>query len=150
MENKYYTPEIEELRVGFEYEEDVHGNNKWNKKIIKPTNITQVCKDLLDDIRLSEENEYTFRVKYLTKEDIEECGFVYLKEDRSELNFQKIVDDYSFYEIAYDLDEQLLTIEYYYQPEMVAEVTGHVNSAIRFKGTIKNKSELKQILKMIL
>ena len=121
MENKYYTPEIEELRVGFEYEEDVHGNNKWNKKIIKPTNITQVCKDLLDDIRLSEENEYTFRVKYLTKEDIEEC--------------EKKLENYSL-NIEYLFSEKYCWIK--------------KSGSISFSGKIKNKSELKQILKMIL
>lgn len=168
MENKYYTPSSQEeviswifseawikgvttdpdknIKIVFD-KEQISTNLVWLINLLNSQNIE---KDSKGNVLKTSINLKCLRIKYLDKEDIEECEFVHLKEDGSELNFQKIVDDYSFYEIAYDLDEHLLTIEYYYQPEMVAEVTGHVNSEIRFKGTIKNKSELKQILKMIL
>ena len=168
MENKYYTPEsqeeviryiLSEKKIYMKFEDDIKGN-----LALKFDNDRLFLQHLISFIELNDKEQNTlnrdeyfrfinpslYEIPYLAKEDIEECGFVHLKEDGDLLNFQKIVDDYSFYEIDYDLDEQLLTIEYYYQPEMVAEVTGHVNSAIRFKGTIKNKSELKQILKIIL
>lgn len=76
MENKYYTPELSEFCIGFEYEYLASTQNtEWEK-------ITASWEDL--DIAFDEyEHEYDgkfhelYRVKYLDQQDIEECGFTF-------------------------------------------------------------------------
>lgn len=77
MENKYFTPDIEEMFVGCEFEmHDTWGN--WKKLIL--------TEDLLKNpmVSLGSGNERTpwywkFRVSYLTKEQIEAEGWEYVK-----------------------------------------------------------------------
>ena len=81
MENKYYTPEISELHVGFGYEhqqdgydgEEVYRSNMYVPFDIGPQDLKYV-KEWVDDGRV--------RVKYLDKEDIESFGFRDLGNDR--------------------------------------------------------------------
>lgn len=68
--NKYYTPEIEEFHIGFEYEFNV-GNTTWTKFIFDLDRPDKV----LENFKL---NPQLFRVKYLDKEDIESLGFVHI------------------------------------------------------------------------
>ena len=65
MKDKYYTPEIEEFHVGFEYEVN-YGKDRWVKEGLHyaPQVVTLPYKNL--------EN---IRVKHLDREDIESLGF---------------------------------------------------------------------------
>jgi hypothetical protein len=76
MESKYYTPEIEEFHVGFEYEtlepiRDNSGRTSWNKWTIKnaPTRLAGIHNIYFEG------KEEKIRVKHLDREDIESLGF---------------------------------------------------------------------------
>lgn len=122
MENKYYTPDISEFHIGFEYEwkpkdEDDYGYVK-DKYCIQ---------DQFDEMYIN--NEIDFRVKYLTKEDIESLGF-----EQQSLQYQYKKD---WYRLINRREENQYIIE-----------DGRYQDQI-FVGTIKNKSELKRLLKQL-
>ena len=126
MENKYYTPTIEEFHVGFEYEEHLKNNGKWDweKQVVETVYPFDYYEDLLQPETLA------IRVKYLDREDIESLGFVKWPDDD-----------------IYDLGEFQLHTNNYTDPLMIAIYDG--NSEYCFVGKIKNKSELKRVLKQI-
>ena len=146
MKDKYYTPSLEEFHVGFEFE--------W----VKP--------DRTETIKLECLNNIGFlwgitipegvRVKYLDREDIESLGFEYDGKSCLDETWEKeesIVDTWSYYvdttedkEKYYSLYSQgkLCYITYTAYQNSVGSTVEQV-----FKGTIKNKSELKKVLKML-
>ena len=88
-QNKYYQPDINEFRVGFEYEYLEHfgkdwGN--WNEYEVKADDSLYHLSQLL----LSR----AIRVKYLDDKDIEECGFTCL--EVPEASDRKWSDEYVF------------------------------------------------------
>lgn len=122
MENKYYTPTIDEFYVGFECEQKI--DNKWYE---------QICKDYYISILTNESFKpdwNSFRVKYLDKEDIESLGW---KWDKHKAGFKNKDDIH----LIYWLDED--------NKEIVIEAYGECV----FQGTIKNKSELKKLMKQL-
>ncbi len=124
--SKYYTPDISEFRVGFECEWYTIDNyypfiiRIWDFEIIN-----RYQHDLKD-----------FRVKYLDEEDLLDLGFTYVR------------DSYAGYYIKDNIQ-----LAWFYDKSGV-EITERTKSGIGnkrlFSGKIKNKSELKQILKMII
>lgn len=72
MDNKYYTPEIEEFHVGFRYEYllDPYIYQTWSKSRCI---IDRVIPNLY-----VEESPHSIRVKYLDRDDIEELGWEFL------------------------------------------------------------------------
>jgi len=116
MENKYYTPSIEEFHVGFVFERYFDQNNTkgWFKVSITTINNTL---DLVDSIRKEE-----VRVKSLDQDDIESLGFELQGED--------------FVSNGYHIYLAKVNVEIYAE-------------GVSFIGTIKNKSELKRILKQV-
>jgi len=144
---KYYTPNISEFHVGFEYEEYIDGRNKFIKKTIESTDLIVLFGDetifdcIIENLSLSK-----IRVKYLDKEDIESLGFVCTRSNSDGFEFQNIIDDYSFYDIDFYPENMSVLVEYYYQREITADVTGNKNCKTLFYGNIKNKSELKRLL----
>lgn len=160
MENKYYTPTIEEFHIGFEYEWlDEEGN--WNKENT-PTEITPDGYD---------EQEYGLRVKYLNKEDIESLGFKkslksqwagwddYYTENLNAgrdyylyatLHFPRGVTDLT--RIEDNLFEIILHRFYKSDEHGTTEIEDCIEqreSEVVFKGIIKNKSKLKEILELV-
>lgn len=68
MEEKYYTPTIEEIHVGFEYEWQF--GDKWDtKRICCLTDIDNGLNGYIESKRI--------RVKYLDNKDIQECGWLF-------------------------------------------------------------------------
>lgn len=114
--NKYYTPEIEEFHVGFEYY--LKGEN--NKRILS-TNCTV-------DTELS-------RVKYLDKEDIESLGFEGQK--ANSVYFKK-----NGYRLVHWLDKPV-------RITTILKLYSDGDEEVIFKGIIRNKSELKRLLKQL-
>ena len=124
MESKYYTPSTEEFHVGFEYEEFVKRKG-WMPVTLKDLeswnlNSEGFCIDYDD-----------YRVKYLDREDIESLGW--------ELGWKMGLNEDSF---TYK-DNQL-----YWQDNQWIQIYDW-DSKIIFQGTIKNKSELKRLLKQL-
>jgi hypothetical protein len=129
METKYYTPNIEEFHVGFEYEifEDFDNLPEkewvklvWDNQHLNPENMTYPFPIAEDKIR----------VKYLDREDIESLGFN-TEDNETCYNMEKGFDIYGLY----PLEDNLI------------EICKFTNTL--FKGMVKNKSELKRILKML-
>jgi len=131
MKDKYYTPEIEEFHVGFEFEEWINGS--WGTDIFEPD---VYCDDR--DIYVRGVDKDTIRVKYLDKEDIESLGFelkaIPLGEDTNEDELGIFRKDTGAFEGTFFLDRTLhnCNIEFFNCYFMV-----------------KNKSEFKRVLKML-
>ncbi len=120
---KYYTPDIEEFKWDFEFE--WFNLNEWHKGKIYGrwayTSWTELF-EYLDEGRI--------RVKYLDEEDILELGFSLYWQDESEF--------------CYKLKDISITFDFKVNRRILVK---QERNAIWL--TIKNKSELKQILKMI-
>ena len=142
--DKYYTPEKEEFCIGFEFEylsAWQQSDTEWEPLVFNN------FKDLTSLNTYFKHAE--FRVKYLTKEDIESLGFKVEEEFRND-NLYKynflIKEDLDFDEGkiigSYNIENRYLTIENGAQwPE---DHQYYVDELI-----IKNKSELKRLLKQL-
>lgn len=77
MENKYFTPDIEDLHIGYECEEHTpYSTDEWSKVIIEDFGSEsdfdlQRCRDFIFMDKI--------RVPYLTKEQIEAEGWKFIK-----------------------------------------------------------------------
>lgn len=131
MTPKYYTPEISEFHVGFEYEFNsiVPDENNWQKAIIKDG--TQI-----DDIHRKYKNGnrvYALRVKHLDREDIESLGFVFENSSNEREIFERYRFTGGYLEFWYNYNSLFINSD------------AHKNRG-SFTGTIKNKSELKKLM----
>lgn len=161
MENKYYTPEIEEFCEGFQYEKRVNAIGEKveayfavDGKIVKVPDYVCTEEDWAGkEFSLSNSKEQDIeklleegrlRVEYLDRKDIESLGFKFsgkaidmwfVKEGSFEIG------GWTFYQInlQYDLDDKRLCIY----------VVDSDETYPLFKGTVKNKFELKRVLKML-
>jgi len=128
MENKYYTPSIEEFHKGFNYEFlDTFGD--W----------TSDFKDLFYWESLPKDLEQgKIRVKYLDRKDV--LSTVFVSDITKEFQKPDLVvcettekSCHSYYKLVYSIKNRHLEL---YDCE----------DDLLFTGTIKNKSEFKQIL----
>lgn len=131
MENKYYTPEIEEFCVGFEVEvNQIDSNWKsygWEKEVIR------------EDFNFKLASDYIglYRVKHLDKEDIERLGWKFISEPYDK--YFKLNENYSLY--LEPEDKKNVRIIY-------TNDWGDISHPI-FSGTIKNKSELRKLMQQL-
>ena len=144
MENKYYTPKPEEVNIKpgdtvlLEYcngaEELVVSTIVHDMRGYDPFifcgNDKEVCR--VTDIR----------VKYLDREDIESLGFNLVETEPHDLYSREV-----------DKDHTWLLVPHYFEEGCELRVWIVSKSSVikggEFDGTIKNKSELKMVLKMI-
>jgi hypothetical protein len=132
-ESKYYTPEIEEFHVGFEFNalfEGVWGNHVYGAEMY--VSLGRIVKDI---------NEEKIRVKHLDREDIESLGYKHFKHHPK--GVFSAVDYYHGYSAGLTHYHDTNTIVIYEQ------LQGDMEGETWFRGKIKNKSELKRILKQI-
>lgn len=134
IKNKYYTPEIEEFHVGFEYQinqqEELYGEITYGNEWIE---------DEYDgSFSLLNSDLSRYRVKYLDDKDIESLGF---KEDtyNGVKCFTKNNCQIFFFPHNIIPDCNIVSIDLF-----VGEFRNQY-----FRGLVKNKSELKTILKQI-
>lgn len=78
MENKYYTPAVEDLHIGYQCE--VFEGGDWRKETI---DISHHFDIFTEGVKLGE-----IRTPYLTKEDIEAEGWVFQYEYRDGMEFE--------------------------------------------------------------
>ena len=139
--SKYYTPSVEEFRIGFEYERLIIDSWKSFTMTDIPLFIDLNAKTLKELLQ-----QEWIRVKYLDQSDIEELGFVFkLESDKDYMSeYSKIIDEYSSNII------RLYNHCHWYNLEIYRlfsyDITNYTNI---FKGIIKNKSELKVVLKQL-
>ena len=152
-ETKYYTPEIEELCVGLEFEYKYPFSAYADKEKIdfqpfawdSPTQQVVFCKNgiMIGGYHISE-----FRVKYLDREDIESLGW-----EKKEKLYKKIgvfngIGDFFTKKIYCKRDQtEKMVILFYNKRYNHILIYDEENKANRFVGTIKNKSELINQLK---
>ena len=154
--DRYYTPSIEEFHIGFEFEEKPKGCTEFEGWV----------KQTIHKGGSSIENHFNsskLRVKYLDQEDIESLGFIKYTNNSVGENinvvktinsiefdlqnikaFHKAVGSRAIMAKGFDIDI-LLNVD---------TNTVHIFDITKdkypiFKGTIKNKSELKKVLKML-
>jgi hypothetical protein len=151
MENKYYTPEIEELHVGFEVEKQnqeligIEIKKKFDLKMLKidyEMNHNSTFKNHFinsTDISIYELNPHLLkteiRVKHLDREDIESLGWVF----SHSFNMGSVYDVYKAHGCI---------LEFYDKSNSISiDGQGFKPSVIGL--TIKNKSELKKLMQML-
>lgn len=152
MENKYYTPELEEFHVGFECEFKSYRNDgkgkvieQWKKNII---GLHTFEKDSYEQITYSS----NWRVKYLDKDDFLDLDFIfYGQQEINKLN-QPVMMFHS--------NEFNIMVGYYYKINKIVIATKDPSKNEIFLKTnqdpnrisgllIKNKSEFKKLLKQL-
>lgn len=135
MKNKYYTPEIEEFHVGFEYEfkwsVDEDKQENWYRSDIKDF---QQFIDIYHPI-------YSLRVKLLDREDIEELGFEHDSTVEQECFYKHKSTNF--------MSENDWWLIYYEKTGFITIHDSNGNSDNEFYGEIKNKSELRRLMKQL-
>jgi len=143
MVDKYYTPSIEEFHIGFEYEqEDINEGGSslsWYKYTIKEGGAY-----IIDQLITNEDLGLSYRVKYLDKEDIESLGFVETSNNWFTINAPGKLG----YWTQVVIDFRWMHRTEPYKDISISGKRGEENDVI-FRGIIKNKSELKVLLKQL-
>lgn len=146
---KYYNPQIEEFHVGFEYDQASYGGKLVVGAPIKKEWITTRIDDSFDfnciwDLFNEAKNKQDLRVKYLDKGDIESLGFKLHREVELETGkyneYMKSVHTNAVLAKSYDI---------FILNKGTNIIVNSVYSHSRFYGIIKNKSELKVLLKQL-
>jgi hypothetical protein len=155
-DNKYYTPELSEFNLTFEYEvldlvDDTDGQWEQETFYLNNSHIHLVkYVDIQDD-----ESDYLIRVKYLDQEDIENLGFTYDNNHEPipyRENYNKGRIDHKSY--AFEMETGIESHHYFLTQfnDNIVWIEHAIGCAIQgyiFKGQIKNKSELKRILNQL-
>lgn len=154
-ENKYFTPDIEDIRVGYECEicPNLGYDDVWIKTTghceeivgngVKSCNLDELTYDCLVDGYIG------IRTPYLTKEQIEGEGYLIIKNREDGFDAQKHYTKYNFTELNYEYYNNELIIDEYYQSELVATPTGVFNSYTIFKGVCKDINTFRYIIKLL-
>lgn len=128
MENKYYTPELDEFYVGFECETNDDGDWEYYR-VKKYTSLLELDKLLkLNGIR----------VKYLDKSDIESLGWDFNSEHLGPYLKFKFTNSFRY-------------LYFYAQDNKIIIDNGgwYEDNVQYFQGNIKNKSELRRLMKQL-
>lgn len=125
IDTRYYTPSIEEFYVGFEYEseEDPRIEGGWQEQEVDERSIGNIRSYFND-------SDVDIRVKYLDKADIEGLGW-----KQGELPYQ-------FFKSPHFMLVELAQSPWY-------SITNTTDEDCRFRGSIKNKSELVRLMKQL-
>jgi len=161
IEKKYYTPTLDEFHQGFEYEYLI--NDNWEKRICD----TAVCdrNGFVLDIPSSDEFKYEpkeIRVPYLSKEDIEECGWEYnpVSSEKLAHNNHQMRGIYSSdmkdirgnnFSLFHNIAENwiLIWVSSSEHTHTLWDDKLTTMGETVFAGTIKNKSQLKELMKWL-
>ena len=151
MENKYYTPKLEEFHVGFRFE--VLNNEVWDWQNMNASRLQEINLD--DNLNLMSK----YRVKCLDKEDIESLGFKKSNKNSwigyKDYFLDSINPEYPYFLFATihipirDDMYKILVHRYYNEDEPIDEDDNYREPTCVYVGKIKNKSELNQLLKRL-
>lgn len=143
MENKYYTPEIEEFHEGFSHEYKGPLDTKWHKEDFKLRGHNPNFSWFLTDGHL--------RVKHLGREDIESLGFENTDEGIADATYVMKINNWRQVNINRYLgeDSDRLHLELHKDNKVHIHNGGSYEQYDGFMLTIKNKSELKRLLKQL-
>lgn len=146
MDNKYYTPSVEEFYIGFECE-IYNSNNEWFPILFTKGHLYN---DLKFIDKFEDNLENSFRVKYLDKEDIESLGWVLINEIRSPFT-NKLLDRFMINkEHGFNTGDNWFLNEQDNNWNIKSTSYSSYGSAIQdIQLKIKNKSELKVLMKQL-
>jgi hypothetical protein len=137
-EKKYYVPEIEEFHYGFSYEVNM-GNDNWTEFR---------CHSQTAGFYLERIAEKRLRVPYLSEQDILDEGWELIEPQDAKYT----IDNY--YSLSADLKNgnEDVRIEYklrYWEGINSVAMWSDDTDSEFFNGTIRNRSELRQIMRMV-
>ena len=134
--NKYYTPELSEFYIGFEYEFFDKNEKKWTLFEYEPYDDCLVG-DVIGWI-----NDNKVRVKYLDYDDIESLGWV----PENEKKILYIINDKKGDRCALCYNNKIVSIAKQYPMQKMNTEKEFTHTMTFFLGVIKNKSELNKLL----
>lgn len=147
MENKYYTPEISEFFVGFEYEIfedfDYYPEKTWHKFTCEYDNLNPEHMSYPFPIKSDR-----IRVKYLDKQDVEDV----INEILPKSNYSNKHKGYFTVDAPASLGywvQVVIDARWGWDDIIIRGKRGDEEEVL-FRGKIKNKSELKKLLTQIL
>lgn len=147
--NKYYTPTLDEIYLGFELEwQSKIRNESWNKQICD----TDLISIIYDEYEHADEEPFNeqFRVKYLDRSDIESIIHINAGKDfTTHFKLRESYDDELIFQTYWIEENEFLDEEYIYWDIKYNIIKITHKSHTLFSGTIKNKSELIKLLKML-
>lgn len=126
MENKYFTPSIEDLRIGYKFEVRLPGKD-WLKETLTKQNMLYFS-SFIRDI-----NEGNFRVPYLTQAHLEERGWKYI--------------DTSYFLVA-KLIKNNYTLFFVKESYIISLVKNESNDIV-YRGTCKDVNTFDYICKLL-
>jgi len=151
-EPRYYTPSIEEFHFGFEYEED---NSVAQDTLEKPPLTIEWYKSVYGTEKAATFSELWYtklliegknvRVKFLDKSDVESLGWYAHPQGGFAFNCEEKTVRLWF------SDLEKCIIEIYTEFIEKSEYKGFMlaDMPLAFNGTIKNKSEMKRLMKQM-
>ena len=146
MENKYYSPKIEDLHIGLECEilkysdsdEEFFENHILDNIILKNLlELSILHKDIDNWLKR------TIRIKFLDKEDIESFEFTFDNKDKDLYSMKKEIKYQGFGNVSFKINfnqKREKNISVFFTTD------NSIDNKFIFFGKIKNKSELKKIL----
>ena len=137
MENKYFTPDIEDIHIGYECELLMN----TNVSILNPTSNAPEFKPFIfekNKIELLIELYDSIRVPYLTKEQIEAEGW-------SKAKAPIVTIKHDFYEIPYIKDN--FRIDYNFKNNLINILEN--NGVNLFYGKCKDINTFRKIIKLL-
>ena len=144
MENKYYTPDLEDLFVGYEYEV-LNTEDVWESKKLQFS---------FGWLELPENFNKDIRTQYLTKEQIENEGFVgiFIKfrnttKENFILGFSKKFENFI---LCIHLDTKHDILKIIKETRILIDELEEINEDIVFKGTVKSINEFRKVIKMVI
>lgn len=139
QQNKYYTPDISELHIGYECQ---IGNlfalpgSRWEWAETKPLKWSTIA--FIAQAMIPERLVY-IRTKYLDQSDIESCGWEYDGNDTDGWNkYYLFTGDTSWY-LHHGYNNEILIIKY----------ENHKSKGTFYNGECKSINELRKIMKWL-
>jgi hypothetical protein len=141
MENKYYTPQIEEFCVNFQYER-MNGNTWEQAEMTKLDFYSSFNSDYENEFEEIDKNIRVVRVKYLDSTDIQELGWIVNEWKLTKTSGEVRIRLHPMFEYNH-----LLTIE---RKDFVRNASGDYNILpILSRAVVKNKHELNKVMQML-
>ena len=133
QQSKYYTPDISELHVGYEYElrDVIMGDEVWYKWVMTSRMLYAI-----------EDNHHRFRTKYLDQSDIESCGWIKDWDENS--NYSDCYKLLTKSDINGQSDDEWVLWQY----DKIVSISNELSNRC-FDGECKSINELRKIMEWL-
>lgn len=137
MENKYYTPTIEDIHVGYECEwQDIGGNCEWIKAKIDEYIIFEILSIDLPEGQL--------KTLYLTKEQIEAEGWI-IRTDKIHKGFQFAFEKGDYFGVCLQNGK----LDIHLKDALKDDYTEHTSNTRLYFGNCPSINEFRTICKLL-